>query len=52
MIRSCQVCMRHLIIVFESVLTLWICIGFGWMKQMPPIDYAQCEQQMAGVYYS
>jgi hypothetical protein len=26
--------------------------GFGWMKQMPPIDYAQCEQQMAGVYYS
>ncbi|KAF8271195.1 hypothetical protein EI94DRAFT_1797367 [Lactarius quietus] len=26
--------------------------GFGWMKQMPPIDYAQYEQQMAGVYYS
>ncbi|KAH9064023.1 hypothetical protein EDB87DRAFT_1701527 [Lactarius vividus] len=26
--------------------------GFGWMKQMPPIDYAQYNQQMAGVYYS
>ncbi|KAH9168828.1 hypothetical protein EDB89DRAFT_2073548 [Lactarius sanguifluus] len=25
--------------------------GFGWMKQMPPVDYAQY-QQMAGVYYS
>ncbi|KAH9041647.1 hypothetical protein EDB85DRAFT_2242516 [Lactarius pseudohatsudake] len=25
--------------------------GFGWMKQMPPIDYAQY-QQTAGVYYS
>lgn len=26
--------------------------GFGWMKQMPPIDYAQYGQEMTGVYYS
>jgi hypothetical protein len=26
--------------------------GFGWMKQMPPADFGQYQQQMIGAYYS
>jgi hypothetical protein len=26
--------------------------GFGWMKQMPPVNFQQYQQQMDGVYYS
>jgi hypothetical protein len=26
--------------------------GFGWMKQMPPADLAQYQQQIGGVYHS